>query len=286
MHHVSAQGHFGLGSFPLLKIKRLGFDLPRINRALIGLMEGSMDVQDTSVEPWLESSGDSDSDVIMCSTILLVDSDTDLDQRDVEPPCKRQRNVYEPPVSDSEFEFESIVDTDDEVTPFQFEERTDNISIDTMYDRPILRRLPVMTGDESDDVDDTVEDPVSGGQCNPQDGLSPNQFENTGDLHAGDDDTDDSDLNLEGADSESTQSWGEAWAQDPNNVDPHRLWQVALPLPQPMPGPPGPLVDPQVIRVTFEQRMRVEMRFSPGLRFGPPQTRVLSSHWALVSTNF
>lgn len=244
----------------------------------------------------LESSGDSD--VIMEASILLHDSDTDPEQSDVEPSCKRQRIVYATSNSDSEFEFESSVDTDDEAVPFQLEENTDTISTEAMQYQPVLRRLPLMPGDESDDIDDTTfDDPFSAGQCNPQDGSFPNQFENTeGDYdNAGDDgnDTGDagdyhSDGNLEGADSESTQSWGDAWAQDPTNVDPHRLWQVSLPLSQPMPGPSGPVatMDPQVISVTFEQRMRVEMRFSPGLRFGPPQTRVLSNHWALVSTNF
>ena len=253
------------------------------------------------------SENDSDSDVLM-ATAIWISSDSETDQ---EGPYKRRRLVKDDPINlqDSddaaaEFEFESVVHTD---TDDDEQQATPTMGGPLSTDRPSLRRLGAMQtttgGDESDDAASNYLDCQAGVFVNPQDSYcEPSRL---AELPANDNDDMDSNQDYDNdngmdsdhfgngnGDSDSTQSWEQPWRQNPVTTNNGGLWSLSLPPPfPPAPGSdpnpnPVPLVDPQVICVTFEHRMRVEMRFPPGLRNGFPQTRILSSHWSHVGTNF
>lgn len=200
-----------------------------------------------------------------------------------------------------EFEFESTVST---VVASEIA-RDAPLPVDPgshrIAPRPALHRLAAFDeNDGSDDYKTPDEDAISaGGLSNPQDGtdseedIQREQDEidleevvqgevGQGDVEMGGDSGGDGDAN---SDSDGTsQSWEAAWNDVPSSNQ--NNWSVPLPPFPNDPGPPLPLTDPHVIRVVFRYEMLVEMRFNPGLRAGPPQTRIIARHMSHVSTNF
>lgn len=144
---------------------------------------------------------------------------------------------------------------------------------------PQLRRLPHIAGDVTDDASDN--DPatnddvttVLNGENDDGDGMDTDV--------AGATSNHGSDVASDGPDSPSSES-----RSDHSLPSWHAAWNPPI-------GPAGgggssqwSVTDPEVIAVYFEYNMQVEMQFNPGLRYGPPRTRVNARHWSLVHANF
>ena len=189
--------------------------------------------------------------------------------------------------SGTEFEFESTTSTVAMLEPVSDVQVPDDTSSHRIASGPALHGLPALTQDEDAASQDAL--------ANPQDGSESEQAEANLELlgdevgqedvdgvqgGGGDGDDGHSDSPSDG----SSQSWEAAWNSVPSSNQ--NNWSVPLPPFPDDPGPPVPLLDPHVIRVVFRYEMLVEIRFNPGLRAGPPQTRILSRHMSHVSTNF
>ena len=201
-----------------------------------------------------------------------------------------------------EFEFESTVSTTVAMLePARDAPLPDDPSSHRFAPRPVMRHLPGLIEDDiSDDrktPDEFAINPSDDALSNPQNGsdslgLDHVDLEHSGDADGGNEDGGDGggdggdgdNGHADSASDGSSQSWEAAWNSVPSSNQ--NNWSVPLPAFPDNPGPPVPLVDPHVIRVVFRYEMLVEMRFNPGLRAGPPQTRILARHMSHVSTNF